>query len=420
MSTYNTLKGVHDIVPPDVFVWNKIEKTAERLFYVNGYSEIKIPVIESTEIFTRSIGQSTDIVEKEMYTFTDKGERSITLRPEGTASVVRCYVENGLNRRVPPQKFYYMGPMFRYERPQKGRMRQFYQIGAECFASAGPETDAEMLCMIYELFNRLQLTNLTFEINSIGCKACRPTYKSALTRFFSQKKDSLCGDCKTRLTRNPLRILDCKVDSCVQLRTGAPLIVDFLCEHCQAHHEAFIRHLKHMAIPFHENPLIVRGLDYYTRTTFEVTTEYLGAQKAILAGGRYDNLVEEFGGPATPAIGFALGMERLAELIKHIETPDNGPFFYIAALGEDAAALTLSNKLRGRDIPVECGESKISLKSHMKRADKLNAKYAIMLGSEEIQRGKATWKRLSDGTQGETAIEDIGAFTKLYEQVSHD
>ncbi len=388
------------------------------MFYIFGYDEIKIPVIESTEIFTRSIGQSTDIVGKEMYTFTDKGGRSITLRPEGTAPVVRCYVENALNRRPAPQKFYYMGPMFRYERPQKGRLRQFYQIGAECFAAAGPESDADMLFLINNFFEKLKVPHLRLEINSIGCKVCRPAYNAALSMFFSQKEEFLCGDCKTRLTKNPLRILDCKVESCCVLRNGSPLIIDFLCEHCKSHHDRLRELLYNLGISFDDNPLIVRGLDYYTRTTFEFTTEHLGAQKAVAAGGRYDSLVEEFGGPATPAIGFALGMERLVELMKLFEPHTNAPFFYFAVLGEEPLniALSLAIRLMDKNISSTCGEWKISLKSHMKRASSLNAKYAVMLGTEEIQKGMATWKRLSDGTQDEINIHDVAAFTKLYEQ----
>ncbi|KWT85770.1 histidine--tRNA ligase [Candidatus Magnetominusculus xianensis] len=416
MNAYSTLKGVHDIFPPDVFIWNKIERTAKDLFYIFGYDEIKIPIIESTEIFTRSIGQSTDIVGKEMYTFTDKGGRGITLRPEGTASVARCYVENALYRCTPPQKYYYIGPMFRYERPQKGRLRQFYQIGAECFASSTPETDAEMLFMINEFFNKLQVPELRLEINSIGCKVCRPEYNAALTMFFSQA--SLCGDCKTRLVKNPLRILDCKVDRCVELRKGAPVITDFLCEPCKTHHEGLRELLKGRGIAFHDNPLIVRGLDYYTRTTFEVTTEHLGAQKAVAAGGRYDNLVEEFGGPATPAIGFAIGMERLAELMRLFDPYPNSPFFYFAALGEQASAIALSLAIRlmDKNISSICADWQIPLKGHMKRANKLNAKYVIMLGADEIQKGKATWKQMSNAAQGEIDVNNVGEFIALSEQ----
>lgn len=418
MSTYNRLKGVHDIVPPDAFIWNKIETTVKDLFYIFGYDEIKIPVIESTEIFTRSIGQSSDIVGKEMYTFMDKGGRSITLRPEGTASLVRCYVENGLKwKHSSPQKYYYMGPMFRYERPQKGRMRQFYQIGAECFAAAGPEADAEMLFMINEFFKKLKVRQLRLEINSIGCKVCRPAYKSALSEFFAHKEDLLCNDCCERLTKNPLRILDCKVDSCGQLRKGAPLIVDYLCEHCKSHHERLRELLDKMHLSFNDNPLIVRGLDYYTKTTFEFTTDHLGAQNAVAAGGRYDDLVEEFGGRSTPAIGFALGMERLADLVNMVQVPpynDNGPFFYFAALGEDAwmYCLSIVNNL-DKNITSICGEWTRSLKSHMNKASSLNAKYVVMLGSDEIQKGIATCKRLSDGSQVVIALAHIEDFVKV-------
>ncbi|MBS1233360.1 MAG: hisS, partial [Nitrospirae bacterium] len=293
---YTALKGVHDIFPPDVHTWQKVESVAKDVFTSYGFQELRAPVIESTDIFIRSIGETTDIVEKEMYTFTDKAGRHITLRPEGTAPVVRCFVEQHLYNLPSPQKFFYSGPMFRYERPQAGRFRQFYQIGAEAFGVAEPKIDAEILSMLKLFFERLGLKELNFEINSIGCRKCRPDYRTALLDFFSDRLEGFCPDCRRRYDQNPLRILDCKVDECIKLREGAPRVTDFLCAECREHFDALRSYAERLAIPCAINPEMVRGLDYYTRTTFEVTCKHLGAQNAVAAGGRYDLLVEDFGG----------------------------------------------------------------------------------------------------------------------------
>jgi len=312
---YSALKGAQDIYPPDVYIWQDVENAAKVVFSVYGFQEIRAPIIEYTDVFIRSIGETTDIVEKEMYTFSDKAGRSITLRPEGTAPVVRCYVENHLYNLPSPQKFFYSGPMFRYERPQAGRYRQFFQIGVEAFGIAEPNIDAEILSMLKLFFEKLSLKDLNFEVNSIGCEQCRPDYKISVRDFFSTKIDSLCPDCKRRLDLNPLRILDCKVDACVKLKQGVPRVTDFLCNECRGHFSKLLSLLELLKVPYVINPEMVRGLDYYTRTTFEVTSENLGSQNAIAAGGRYDSLVEDFGGPPTPAVGFALGMERITSLI---------------------------------------------------------------------------------------------------------
>jgi histidyl-tRNA synthetase len=334
---YSALKGAHDIFSPEINIWQKVEKTAKELFSVYGFQELKAPIIESTDIFVRSIGETTDIVEKEMYTFYDKAGRSITLRPEGTAPVVRCYVENHLYNLPAPQKFFYSGPMFRYERPQAGRFRQFFQIGAEAFGVGEPKIDAEILSMLRHFFERLGLKGLSFEVNSIGCEKCRPDYKKTLLDFFSNRIDGLCQDCKRRFEYNPLRILDCKLDACIKLRDGAPRVTKFLCDECREHFNTLLSMLELLNIPYVVIPDMVRGLDYYTRTTFEITCKDLGAQDAVAAGGRYDRLVEDFGGPPTPAIGFAIGMERITTLIKSSgkqEIPV--PKFFIATLGESA------------------------------------------------------------------------------------
>ena len=410
---YRALKGMRDIMPPEIYLWQKVERAAKDIFSSFGFQEIRLPVTESTGIFTRSIGENTDIVEKEMYTFTDKGGRSISLRPEGTASVVRCYVENNLHNLPPPQKFHYSGPMFRYERPQSGRFRQFYQIGVEAFGSSQPSIDAELLSMLRHFLSRIGLPGLNFQVNSIGCETCRPAYKDALLGFFSGSLDSLCPDCNRRYDRNPLRLLDCKVDRCRELRKGAPRVKDYLCEDCRDHFEKLLTLLSAIGIPHTVNPEMVRGLDYYTKTTFEVTSSDLGSQNAVAAGGRYDRLVREFGGPDTPAIGFAVGMERIVELLKisnknYIPTPD----IFLAALGEHASreGIIIADSLRTGGLWVELSDAGSSLKSQMRRADRLSAKYVLILGDDELDSGAARWKKLADSTQGEVSLSGIDSF----------
>lgn len=412
---YSALKGVHDIYPPDIYIWQKVEKVAKEIFSVYGFQELRAPIIESTDIFIRSIGETTDIVEKEMYTFSDKAGRYITLRPEGTAPVVRCYVENHLYNLPAPQKFFYSGPMFRYERPQAGRFRQFFQIGAEAFGVGEPKIDAEILSMLKLFFERLGLKGLNFEVNSIGCEKCRPDYRKALLDFFSDRLDGFCPDCKRRYNQNPLRILDCKVDACIKLREGAPHVTDFLCSECREHFDAFQSLLQLLNIPYVINPNMVRGLDYYTRTTFEVTCEHLGAQNAVAAGGRYDRLVEDFGGPPTPAIGFAIGMERVTSLLKLSNTDSiPAPSVFVAAIGESAVkeGLLIADRLRAQGIWVELGYAGNSLKSQLRRADRLSADYVLIIGDDEINSGRLKWKRLSDGSQGEIFFKEVYSFFK--------
>ncbi|MFZ6017627.1 MAG: histidine--tRNA ligase [Nitrospirota bacterium] len=414
---YSALKGIQDILPPDIYIWQRVEETAREIFSAYGFQELRAPIIEATEIFVRSIGETTDIVEKEMYTFSDKAGRSITLRPEGTAPVVRCYVENHLYNLPSPQKFFYSGPMFRYERPQAGRFRQFFQIGVEAFGTSDSKLDAEIFSMLRLFLERLGLRELNFEVNSIGCKHCRRDYRNALLNFFSGKINGLCPDCKRRCEYNPLRILDCKVDACIKLRKGAPKVMDFLCNECREHFDALLSLLKLLNVPYVINPDMVRGLDYYTRTTFEVTSEQLGAQNAVAAGGRYDRLVEEFGGPPTPAIGFAIGMERLVTLLRtqtlnqtvqgELRTP--APKIFIATIGAPAEkeGLVIANRLREKGIWVELGYAGNSLKSQLRRADRLSAGYVLIIGDDEISSGKLKWKRLSDGSEGEISISKV-------------
>lgn len=406
---YSALKGIEDILPPDVYIWQEIESTAKDIFHRYGFQEIRLPIIESTEIFIRSIGETTDIVEKEMYTFSDKAGRSITMRPEGTAPAVRCYVEHHLYNLPSPQKFFYSGPMFRYERPQKGRFRQFYQIGAEAFGVSQPSIDAEIIAMLKNLFEALGLKEINFEINSIGCEKCRPDYKNALLNFFGDKLTDFCPDCQRRYSTNPLRILDCKVDRCAELRQGAPYVTDYLCNECREHFEELLYRLNSLNISYSLNPNLVRGLDYYTKTAFEATSEHLGAQKAVAAGGRYDKLVEEFGGPATPAIGFAIGMERLAELIEEKPAEKHpAPKVFIAALGREAEieSFRTAEDLRAKGFWIEFNYGGASLKSQLRKADRIKAEFAFIIGDNELKSGKIQWKNLKTGQHGEIPITD--------------
>lgn len=408
---------MQDILPPDIFIWQKVEETAREVFSSFGFQEIRVPVAESTELFIRSIGENTDIVEKEMYTFDDKAGRSITLRPEGTASVVRCYIQNNLSQLPLPQKFYYSGPMFRYERPQSGRLRQFYQIGVEAFGSPEPEMDAEVISMLRHTLERIGIEDVSFLINSIGCEECRAGYREALTKFISERRESLCDDCTRRYVLNPLRILDCKVSRCIELRKGAPGVPDYLCSACSLHFEKLIGLLDLLQVHYQLKPDLVRGLDYYTGTIFEVTSRNLGAQNAIAAGGRYDRLVKEFGGPETPAVGFAIGMERIIELMKR--SPFAGlpaPDVFLAAVGAAALRETfiMADRLRAEGYWVETGNAGNSLKSQMRKADRLSSAYVFIVGDDEMQSEKLKWKKLSDSTEGELSFPELSGFLRKH------
>lgn len=410
---HRTLKGMQDILPPDIFFWQKVEQTARQIFSVYGFQEIRTPIMEATTVFSRSIGENTDIVEKEMYTFTDKGDRSVSLRPEGTASVVRSYVEHHLDKLPAPQKFFYSGPMFRYERPQSGRFRQFYQIGVEAFADSSPRMDAEVIAMLERLLLAIGLTGISFQINSIGCSQCRPGYRDALVGFFSEKKEHLCDDCRRRYDRNPLRILDCKARTCREQRQGAPKITDHLCEDCRSHFMKLQELLSLLQVSYSLNPEMVRGLDYYTGTAFEVTSQSLGAQNAVAAGGRYDGLVKEFGGPQTPAIGFALGMERVLELLKRTELgicPCPAAFFAVLGDAAGSACLVVAEQLRSQGHWVEVGDAASSLKSQMRRADRMAVRYVFIMGDDELRLGVVKWKSLVDTAEGELKITDVALF----------
>lgn len=397
------IRGFNDILPAETGLWRHIEQTAWSIFRTYGFGEIKLPIVEKTELFMRSIGETTDIVEKEMYTFADRHGDAITLRPEGTAPAVRAFVEHKLYT-APVTKLYYTGPMFRYERPQKGRYRQFYQIGAEVLGDESPRADAETLSMLMKFFGTLKIQGASLQINSLGDSVCRPGYKEKLYNYLKERAGELCENCLRRIETNPLRALDCKAAGCIEATSGAPSLVDSLCEPCAAHFDSVKYFLKLYGIEPLVNPRMVRGLDYYTRTTFEITADTgLGSQNAVAAGGRYDRLVEELGGPATPCFGFAIGMERLALLLDRKEAPSE-PLTVFIALGTDAEKKGVELVSAWRDAGIRVVEdfSSGALKSRMKRADRLGADYAVILGENELNQGVATVKDMKRATQ-ETA-----------------
>ena len=403
-----TVRGVRDILPGEVPVWLFLEGAARLVFSRYGYQELRTPIFEKTDLFARAVGSTSDIVEKEMYTFSDRGGDSLSLRPEGTAAVVRAFLENNLHRQL-PWAVYYMGPMFRYERPQKGRYRQFHQIGCELFGAAGPLADAEMMAMVLRFLRSIGVErSLTLEINSLGCTQCRPPYREGLLLFLQSKSEGLCENCRQRLQRNPLRVLDCKRETCRALARQAPFMKDHLCSACTDHFQGLTTHLTDLKIPFEINPLMVRGLDYYNRTAFEVTTTALGAQNAVAAGGRYDGLVTELAGAASkkkdiPAIGFAMGMERLVLLLESERAPIFRPPLYMVAVGEKVygKAMVLAERLRNADLSVTLDVLGGSMKSQMKRADRSQARFALILGEREVMEECILARRMSDGQQEE-------------------
>lgn len=399
------VKGFNDILPDESRRWQFIEQTARRVFELNGFGEIRVPVMEKTELFCRSIGDATDIVEKEMYTFTDKGDNSVTLRPEGTAGVMRAFIEHKLYAQDPIAKLYYMGPMFRYERPQKGRYRQFHQIGAEITGVNDPLADAQVLNMLATFFHEVGLTEPLLQINSLGCPECRPGYRAALRSYLEERMGHLCEDCKRRFSTNPLRTLDCKVPGCIENTAGAPSVLDHLCSGCDDHFSSVKRYLNLSATPYGINSRMVRGLDYYTRTTFEMVTGLLGSQSAVAAGGRYDGLISQLGGPGIPGIGFAMGLERVALLLGNQEF-SSLPDLFIATMGdgERNVAFRLMDGLLKSGIRVEMDYEGKSLKSQMRRADKLKSRYSLVIGENEVSTGRASIKRMADGLLTDTEL----------------
>jgi histidyl-tRNA synthetase len=393
------IKGVKDILPEDMPAWRHLEETARKIFEEYGFSEIRVPVFEYTELFARSIGASTDIVEKEMYTFEDRDGRKITLRPEGTAGVVRAFIEHKMYADSQLTKLYYLGPMFRHERPQKGRYRQFHQIGVEALGSDHPHVDIDVLAMLHRVFGKLGVTGLTLQINSLGDAACRGAYREALRAYLKGKLSTLCADCQRRYETNPLRVLDCKVDA--DKFGDSPVMLDHLCGSCRDHFDAVEGGLRKLGIPFVVNPRLVRGLDYYTRTTFELVMAHEGAQNTVAAGGRYDGLVQEIGGPAVPGIGFALGVERAVSLMDTTILQPLRPDLYIAALGGEAvdAVLTVIYALRNEGLRVETDFAGASLKSQMKKADRYGASYTLIVGEQELRAGTAVLRNMTTKEQ---------------------
>lgn len=414
-----SIRGFHDILPETIKRWHFIEDAARRIFELYGYSEIRIPVLEFTDVFARSLGTTTDIVEKEMYTFTDRDGSSLTLRPEGTAGVVRAYIEDSMHAKSAISKLYYTGMMFRHERPQKGRFRGFYQIGAELIGPEEPSSDAEVVTMLWRFFEDIELTRfLELEISSLGDENCRPQYKEKLTHYFTPHKEDLCDDCQRRLDMNPLRILDCKQTKCKEIAADAPSMLDNLCAQCDNHFNSVKEDLTVVGIPFSINPKIVRGLDYYTRTVFEITTQELGSQNAVAAGGRYDGLVKELGGPDTAAVGFAMGIERII-LLQEKALPEGFKKevdVFIAYLGDDAkkAAFPLAFNLRKNGISVEMDYANKSLKSQMKRSDKLGSNFTFIIGEEELQKGVVKVRDMKKSNEEDIKLEDVISLSQQF------
>jgi histidyl-tRNA synthetase len=398
------VKGFRDVLPGETEVWSRLEEEARHVLRAYGYSEIRIPLMEKTELFARTAGETSDIVEKQMYTFTDVDGTSLTLRPEGTASVVRAYIENGLYGREPVSKLFYLGPMFRRERPQKGRYRQFHQIGAEVLGRDDPLIDAELIIMLADCFSRLGLATARIEINSLGDGTCRPAYREELRRWAEARKGSLCADCNRRLDKNPLRILDCKEDA--DKTRDAPLMIDHLCAACDEHFRAVRSALAAESVAVSLNPRMVRGLDYYCRTAFEIVADNLGAQNAIGGGGRYDGLVASLGGPSVAGVGFALGIERLVLALAGAEAAAGFDLF-VAPLGERAEerALRLARELRREGLRLEIEPGRKSLKSHMRRADKLGAAFVLIVGDDELARGMGVLRNLRTQSQAEMPLD---------------
>ena len=400
----NKPRGTEDILPADSPLWQKMEQAARDVCAAFGYGEIRTPVFEDTALFQRGVGDTTDVVQKEMYTFEDKGGRSITLRPEGTASLARSFIENSLYADPQPTKLFYLISCYRYEKPQSGRLREFHQFGIECFGGTSDATDAEVITLALSFFEKLDVKDLKLNLNSIGCPVCKKEYNEKLRAYFSEHEDKLCETCHTRLEKNPMRIIDCKSEICSSIAKDAPKMIDHLCPECKAHLDKTLAYLDATGIDYSINPDIVRGLDYYTRTVFEITSDALGAQSTVCGGGRYNGLVEELGGKPTEGIGFAVGLERLAMIMKSQgldqAISDNHPRLFIAAIGDqaDIAAQKLVYDLRKRGIWAERDLLGRSIKAQMKYANKLGSAFSMVLGDDEIANKQAELKNMDDGT----------------------
>ncbi len=413
----NVPKGTKDVLPQDSYKWQYIEKTARETAKIFGVSEIRTPTFEHTEVFLRGVGETTDIVNKEMYTFLDKGGRSITLKPEGTAGVARAFVENGLYSSALPAKFFYITQCFRYERPQAGRLREFHQFGVELLGSSEANIDAETIMIAKTFLDRVGVKNITLYINSIGCRHCRKEYEKALKEYLNANYDNMCALCKDRMEKNPLRVLDCKNDECKKINVNAPKILDFICDDCKAHFEKVKKLLDVAGVEYKIDAGIVRGLDYYTRTVFEFVSENIGAQGTVCGGGRYDSLIAELGGNDVPGIGFAIGIERILLLLENtgVQIPnDNKVKVYLAPMGEDASvkAFEIVSSLRANNISCDFDHMNRSIKAQFKYADKIGAEYVGVIGSNELENGVVKLKRMSDGAENTVEFNSVVDFIK--------
>lgn len=406
------IKGTNDVLPSDIHKYQYVEGKMLEIASLYGFREIRVPVFEHTEVFQRSVGDTTDVVQKEMYTFDDKGGRSITLRPELTAGVVRSVIEHGLVNGALPVKVCYVGGCYRYEKPQAGRLREFHQFGVECFGAASPAADAEVISLGLQVLETVGIKNISLEINSIGCPECRKNYHKALFEYFNSHIDTLCETCRDRLSRNPMRILDCKSPVCSSLAADAPKVIDYLCDECQEHFDGVKAHLDAAGIKYTVNPQIVRGLDYYTKTVFEFVSGDIGAQSTVCGGGRYDGLVSQMGGPQVAALGFGMGVERLMLALQN----QNADFpeadkcdLYIAPMGNDAAikATALCTALRRDGFEAQCDVCGRGLKAQMKYADKIGALYSIVLGDNELSENKANIKNMKTGETKEVSLDNL-------------
>ena len=408
------IKGVKDILPEETPRWRVIEEAARGAALRYGFQEIRIPIFEVTTLFARSIGATTDIVEKEMYTFADRDGTSLTLRPEGTAGTVRAFIEHNLAADPLPQKYFYLGPMFRHERPQAGRLRQFHQFGVESFGTSDPRADVEVIALLWRFLSDLSLPDLTLEMNSLGTSADRAAYLPVLVSFLKQHESQLCANCRRRIETNPLRILDCKVPECRTVTDKAPRLTDHLSAEARAHFDEVLAGLAVIGIPYQLNHRLVRGLDYYCLTAFEITSTHLGAQNAVGAGGRYDGLVESLGGPSVPAVGFAVGLERVTLMLPERTAPSIGPSIYVAAFGAEGnrAGVLLLEALRQAGFSAQTDYRATSLKAHLRQADRAACSFAILLGDDEVQRGSGILRNMHSKAQEELSLKDFPSLLK--------
>lgn len=423
MSSYTVPRGTKDILADDMMFWHHIESTSRAMFAHYNFEEIRTPIFEHSELFKVGVGDSTDIVQKEMYTFEDKGKRHLTLRPEGTAPIARAYIQNSELKQRRNAKLYYCGPMFRYERPQAGRYRQFHQIGVEYIGNEHPFSDAEVISLGIHLFDELGLTGLSVSLNSVGCQLCRPVVEERLKQFIGTNLDNLCGDCQRRFKTNPLRILDCKNKKCKTYFTGLPDMKDSHCQECKDHFNSVVEYIDALGIPFNIDPKLVRGLDYYTRTTFEILSDKLGAQNAVCGGGRYDNLIKRMGGQETPAVGFAFGVERAVMILKEFSDiiKQNPSLIFVAPIGfnQQTHCFYVMDELRRAGLHCEMDYSKKDLKAQLKQANKLNAAHVIIFGEDEAEKETYIIKNMLAKTQEEVPMDQLLDYFKKDKDDNH-